>query len=179
LLALWTLARQRRLSFSRIEQMIEGPLATAAVIILITAAGGAFGGMLRNAGVGDAIKAVAQNNELNVLALAWLTAILLRVAQGSATVSMLTTSAIIWPMIDPAANVLLPFHRMYVFLAIGFGSFGGSWMNDSGFWVVSRLGGLTEKETLKSWSTMVTLVSLVGLVVTFAFSRLVPLAPAP
>jgi GntP family gluconate:H+ symporter len=52
-------------------------------------------------------------------------------------------------------------------------------MNDSGFWVVSRLGGLTEKETLKSWSTMVTLVSLVGLVVTFAFSRLVPLAPAP
>jgi GntP family gluconate:H+ symporter len=99
------------------------------------------------------------------------------VAQGSATVSMITTSAIIWPMIDPTANVLLPFHTMYVFLAIGFGAFGGSWMNDSGFWVVSKLGGLTEKETVKSWSLMVTLVSGVGLIFTLALSRLLPLAP--
>jgi GntP family gluconate:H+ symporter len=176
-LALWVLAGQRKFSFAQIERLIDGPLATAAIIILITAAGGAFGGMLRNAGVGDAIKELAQSYNLNRLVLAWLTAILLRVAQGSATVSMITTSAIIWPMIDPTANVLLPFHTMYVFLAIGFGAFGGSWMNDSGFWVVSKLGGLTEKETVKSWSLMVTLVSGVGLIFTLALSRLLPLAP--
>jgi GntP family gluconate:H+ symporter len=176
-IALATLAWQRREDMGQIATAVEHALMSGGMIVLITAAGGAFGGMLRNAGVGDAIKELAQSYNLNLLVLAWLTAILLRVAQGSATVSMITTSAIIWPMIDPTANVLLPFHTMYVFLAIGFGAFGGSWMNDSGFWVVSKLGGLTEKETVKSWSLMVTLVSGVGLIFTLALSRLLPLAP--
>lgn len=61
---------------------------------------------------------------------------------------MLTTSAIAWPMFDPITNAALRFHPMYVYIAVGFGSFGGSWMNDSGFWAFSRLGGLTTKETL-------------------------------
>lgn len=173
-LALWLLARRQGQSLSQIGEMIEAPLATAAVIILITAAGGAFGGMLRHAGVGDAIKAVAQGYNMNVLLLAGLTATGLRLAQGSATVSMLTTSAIVWPMIDPASNAPLPFHPMYVFLAIGFGSFGCSWMNDSGFWVVSRLGGLTTSETLRSWSVLVTLVSFAGLIMTVLLARLLP-----
>ncbi len=175
-LALRVLARQRKLSFAQIERLIDAPLGTAAVIILITSAGGAFGGMLRNAGVGDAIKAVAQSHSIDLILLAWLTAIMLRIAQGSATVSMITTSAIIWPMMDPATNALLPFHPMYVFLAIGFGSFGGSWMNDSGFWVISKLGGLTEKETLRSWSVLATVLSAIGLVLTLVFSRAMPLA---
>ena len=80
-----------------------------------------------------------------------------------------------WPMIDPAANAPLAFHPMYIFLAIGFGGFGCSWMNDSGFWVVSKLGGLTEKETLKSWTVIATVLSVIGLVMTFAASRLLPL----
>ncbi|MDO8544091.1 MAG: SLC13 family permease [Opitutaceae bacterium] len=174
-ISMWLLARQRGLSLGELEKLMDAPLGTAAIIILITAAGGAFGGMLRHAGVGDAIKTAAQSYDLNVLFLAWLTAIVLRIAQGSATVSMITTSAIIWPMIDRATNAALPFHPMYVFLAIGFGSFGGSWMNDSGFWVVSRLGGLTEKETLKSWSVLVTATSGIGLLITLLASWLLPL----
>src|SRR5690606_30174183 len=96
------------------------------------------------------------------------------VAQGSATVAMLTTSAILWPMVDPAINAALPYNTMYLFLSIGFGAFGCSWMNDSGFWVVSKLGGLTEKETLRSWTLLVTVLSIVGFVLTLIFARLLP-----
>jgi GntP family gluconate:H+ symporter len=156
--------------------LLDAPISTAAVIILITAAGGAFGGMLRNAGVGDAVKGIAQTYSIDVLFLGWITALVIRVAQGSATVAMITASAIIWPMIDPAINAPLSFNPMYVFLAIGFGGFGASWMNDSGFWVVSKLGGLTEKETLKSWTVLLTVLSVAGLVLTFVASRILPLA---
>jgi gluconate:H+ symporter, GntP family len=174
-IAIGVLARQRHLSLKRVEELLADPIATAAVIILITAAGGAFGGMLRHAGVGDAIKAVAATYSIDLLLLGWTTAAVIRIAQGSATVAMITASSIIWPMMDPAANAVLPFHPMYVFLAIGFGGFCCSWMNDSGFWVVSKLGGLTEKETLKSWTVLLTVVSIAGLILTWIASRVLPL----
>jgi gluconate:H+ symporter, GntP family len=174
-IAMWVLARRRGLTLSRMGELLDAPLGTAAVIILITAAGGAFGAMLRHAGVGDAIKTIAVTYSINILFLGWITALVIRIAQGSATVAMLTTSAIIWPMMDPAANAALPFNPMYVFLAIGFGAFGVSWMNDSGFWVVSKLGGLTEKETLKSWTVVLTLLSVAGLILTLIASRLLPM----
>ena len=173
--ALWLLARQRKLAFREVEALLGPPIETAGVIILITAAGGAFGGMLANAGVGDAIKGLAENRAVNLIALGWVVAAVLRIAQGSATVAILTTSAILWPMIDPASNPRLPYHPMYLFLAVGFGGFCCSWMNDSGFWVVSRLGGLTERETLRSWTVLLTATSIVGLLLTLAASKLVPL----
>jgi GntP family gluconate:H+ symporter len=175
-IALWVLARQRGLKFGQVEKLIGPPIETAGVIILITAAGGAFGGMLKNAGVGAAIKEVASGQNVNLILLGWLVAVVLRIAQGSATVAMLTTSAILWPMIDPAQNPPLPFHRMYLFLGIGFGAFCCSWMNDSGFWVVSRLGGLTERETLRSWTILLTATSVIGLLLTLAASAIFPLA---
>ena len=177
-IALWVLARQRNLTFARIEALLGPPIETAGVIILITAAGGAFGGMLRNAGVGDAIADVAKTYSIPLLVLSWLTAAVIRIAQGSATVAILTTSAIIWPMMDPAVagNAPLAYNPMYVFLSIGFGAFCCSWMNDSGFWVVSRLSGMTERETLKSWTTMLTVVSIFGLLLTLAMAAIMPLA---
>lgn len=174
-IAIWVLARQRKLTLSRVGELLDAPISTAATIILITAAGGAFGAMLRHAGVGDAIKVIAVEYSIDVLFLGWMTAVVIRVAQGSATVAMLTTSAIIWPMMDPATNPALPYNHMYVFLAIGFGAFAASWMNDSGFWVVSKLGGITEKEMLKTFTVMMTVLSIVGLIVTLIASRLLPL----
>lgn len=173
-IALWVLARQRGFSFRRIEELIGPPIETAGVIILITSAGGAFGLMLRNAGVGDAIKAAATGYELNLVLLSWLVAAVIRIAQGSATVAMLTTSAMVFPMMDPAAGAVLPFHPMYIYLAIGFGAFICSWMNDSGFWVVSRLSGMTELETLRSWTVTVSVVSVVGLAVTLIAAKVLP-----
>ena len=176
-LSMYVLAKQRGYTFSRIADLIGKPLETAGVIILITSAGGAFGLMLKNAGVGDAIKAVAEGRDVNLILLSWVVAVIIRVAQGSATVAMLTTSAMIFPMIDPAAagSVELPYSVMYIFLSIGFGAFACSWMNDSGFWVVSKLGGLTEKETLKSWTVMLTACAVIGLVMCLVMAKVAPM----
>jgi GntP family gluconate:H+ symporter len=69
----------------------------------------------------------------------------------------------------------LDYHPLYIFLAIGFGSITLSWMNDSGFWVVQRLSGFTEKETLKTWSVLLTAIAILGLVQTLVFSKILPL----
>lgn len=174
-IAIVVLARKRRLSAGAVEELLAGPIGTAATIILITAAGGAFGGMLRHAGVGDAIKTMASTYQIDLLILGWATAAVLKVAQGSTTVALIATSAIIWPMMDPATNAALPYHPMYVFLATGFGGLFCSWMNDSGFWVVSKLGGITEKETLQSWTVLLTAISVTGLILVLIASRLLAL----
>lgn len=175
--SLWLLARQRRHGLVTLEKLVAGPLETAGMIILITSAGGAFGLMLRSAGVGDAVKAVALGEggaapAVSLVLLAYAVTFVIRVAQGSATVAMLTGASIILPLIEGAD---LPYHPLYLYLAIGWGSMAASWMNDSGFWVVSRLGGLTERETLKSWTVLLTVISLSGFIVTWLLSKILPL----
>ncbi len=171
-LALWVLARQQRLGITALGDLLGKPVETAGVIIIITAAGGAFGAMLRNAGVGDAIKSLSQGYEMNLVVLSYFVALTIRFAQGSATVAMLTTSAM---MFEVMSGANLPYHPMYIFLAIGFGAFSISWMNDSGFWVVSRLAGFTERETLSTWSLSALAISLVGLLEVWLFSTFLPL----
>jgi len=173
-IALAVLINQRReLGLQKIAAMIEPPFATAGVIILITSAGGAFGLMLKNAGVGDAVKALVEGRDVNLLVLSWLVAAVIRVAQGSATVAMLTTAAMIYPIMS--GDTALPYHPVYIFLSIGFGAMICSWMNDSGFWVVGKLSGFTEKETLKTWTVAATVNSIAGLVVALVGSKLIPL----
>jgi GntP family gluconate:H+ symporter len=171
-LALWVWARQCNLSFSRLGDLLGPPLETAGVIIIITAAGGAFGAMLRNAGVGDAIKNVAQGYSINLLVLSFFVAMTIRFAQGSATVAMLTTSAMMFEVIQ---GVDLPYNTMYLFLSIGFGAFSISWMNDSGFWVVSRLSGMTERETLRTWTVALFATSIIGFLEVSVLSVVLPL----
>lgn len=168
-ISLWVLARQRRFGLKKLEDLVGPPLETAGMIILITSAGGAFGLALRSAGVGGAVEALAQGYSINLIVLGWLVAAVVRVAQGSATVAMLTTSSIMAPMV---AAGQLDTHPVYLFTAIGFGAMFCSWMNDSGFWVVSRLSGMTEKETLRTWSVQLTADSVIGLLVTLAVSKL-------
>ncbi len=170
-IALGILIRQKGLNREQVEQKIAPALETAGIIILITSAGGAFGSMIKNAGVGAAVEKLAAGMGMSLILLSYLLALILRIAQGSATVAMLTASAIVYPIMQ---GTELPHHPMYIFLAIGFAAFAASWMNDSGFWVVSRLSGLTEKETLKSFSVMLTLVSAVGLLMTLLLSHLLP-----
>ena len=171
LLSIVLLMRQKRLGMEAVSDLMGPPLETAGVIILITAAGGAFGLMLRNAGVGDAIRHVVAGRSVDLLLLSWVVALVLRIAQGSATVAMQTTSAMIYPLM---AATTLSYHPMYLFLAIGFGAYGCSWMNDSGFWVVSRLSGFTERETLRTWTVLLTILSVIGLVVTKLLSVVLP-----
>jgi H+/gluconate symporter-like permease len=175
LFAMFILARQRNYSMARICELIGPPFETAGVIILITSAGGAFGLMLKNAGVGEAIRALASGHEINYIFLSYIVASVIRIAQGSATVAMLTTSAMMLPMIGAGAG--LPYHPVYLFLSIGFGALTCSWMNDSGFWVISKLSGMTEKETLKSWTLISTVNSLAGLIVTWMGATWLPMKP--
>ena len=169
--AIYLVAKSKGWSFPVISKALAGPLETAGIIILITSAGGAFGFMIRNAGVGGAVSKMSGDGGINLILLAYVITFIVRVAQGSATVSMITGSAIMLPLIGGD----LAYNPIYIYLGIGFASFAASWMNDSGFWVVSRLSGMTERETLKSFSVMLTLISLSGLAVTLIASKILPL----
>ena len=154
---------------------VIGPaLASGGVIILITGAGGAFGHVLRQAGVAEAIQSRMPPSEggLTLLVLAFLITAAVRVAQGSATVAMITAVGIVSPL---AADVPLPYSPLYLALAIGCGSKPLPWMNDSGFWVVGRMSGMTEAETLKTLSVTLTIMGVVGFLVTLAGAKWLPL----
>jgi len=174
LLAMVLLTRQKRTSLGQVTQLIGPQFATAGVIILIASAGGAFGAMLRNAGVGEVITLYAKRWDVNLIFAGWAVSAVIRIAQGSATVAMITASAILYSMIS--TGISLPYHPMYLFLAIGFGSKTLSWMNDSGFWTVSKFSGFTESETLKSWTVLVTVMSFIGLAQCLLVSKLLPFA---
>lgn len=162
IIALWILASQRKLNVRDLEHEVVYPLQVAGPIILITAAGGAFGGMIRHSGIGDTIQQLAASGfAINFILLAWLISATMKFAQGSGTVAMITTSGIMAALIGPAG---LPYHTMYILLAIGFGSITLSWMNDSAFWVVGKLSGFTEKQTLRSWTLTLALMSVAGLI---------------
>jgi GntP family gluconate:H+ symporter len=148
------------------------PLETAGVIILITAAGGAFGAMIRHSGVGEVIKDLADGYGVNYVLLAWLVAAVIRVAQGSGTVAMITAAGLMMAILGDGQSLAV--HPVYVFLAIGFGALFCSWMNDSGFWVVGKLSGFTEAETLRTWTVLTIFVSVVGLVQVLLLSWLLP-----
>ncbi len=169
--ALRTLVRQKGGSLLEVSPSIERALASGGLIILITAAGGAFGGMLVKSGIGDEISGTAQSFGLPALALAFVLPALLKLAQGSGTVAMITSASILAPL----AAEGLPFHPAYLACMIGSGSKLGSWMNDSGFWVYAKMSGLTETETLQTWSMLLMVMAFAGGTVTVILSTLFPL----
>lgn len=170
-MAMLLVVRYRRMSASALGQLLGRALETAGVIILITSAGGAFGLMLKHAGVGEAIRLAVAGREVNLIVLAWTLGVVMKFAQGSATVAMLASSAMLAGILQ---GVDLPYHPMYIFLAIGFGALGISWMNDSGFWVIGRLSGFTERETLRTWTVTAFTMALAGLIETLILAKLLP-----
>jgi GntP family gluconate:H+ symporter len=165
-------ASQQRLDRRQITKSVGDALAGAGVIILIIAAGGAFGQALRDTGVAKTLNALLPESQHALIPLAFLASAVLRTAQGSATVAMITASGIVAPI---AAATPLPFHPVYLALAVGCGSKPFMWMNDSGFWIIGRMSGFTEAETLKTASTMMLVEATVGLGVTMLGAWLLPL----
>ena len=165
------LMKQKGLSLGDLTDTVETALASGGLIILITAGGGAFGGMLVEAQVGATIGDMASSMGMPILILSFLLAAVLKVAQGSGTVSMITSSAIVAPIV--AGGV--PFHPVYVACIIGAGSLVGSWMNDSGFWVYAKMSGLTEVEALKTWTPLLAILGLTGAIVTMIMAAVLPL----
>jgi GntP family gluconate:H+ symporter len=177
-IAMLTLMRQRGLTFQQLAKTTETALMSGGVIILITAGGGAFGAMLRGSGINESIEGWVAldggNLGMIMLLMGFGVAAVMKVAQGSSTVSMITTSAMVAAM--GLSSETLGFHPVYLALAIGNGSLVGSWMNDSGFWIFARMSGFTEVETLKSWSTLLMIIAVAGLLFTLLFATLLPLA---
>ncbi len=160
-LAMLMLVRQKRRSLQELSTSVQAALASAGVIILITAAGGAFGSVLRETGIEDLIHSLPTSSPIMLCVFGFLVTAAIRTAQGSATVAMITAAGI---MSGIAQSGDLSFHPVYLAAAIGCGSKPVSWMNDSGFWVITRMSGMTETEGLKFIAPMTTSMGCVGLI---------------
>lgn len=174
-IAMMVYLKQRKPTLSEMAHRVELSLMSGGAIILITAAGGAFGAMLGEAQIGDAIKnlfADKQGAGLFYIFLGFGIAALIKVAQGSSTTAMIVVSGM---LADSIAQTELSFNAVYVATAIGAGSLVGSWMNDSGFWIFAKMGGLTEGEALKSWTPMLVVLGVVSLVMTVVMASVLPL----
>ena len=175
-IAMTTLYVKRGLTLRQMAEVSEVALMSGGLIILITAGGGAFGAMLKAAGIGDAIEArFASEGGMQGMGMLWLgfgVAAVLKVAQGSGTVAMITGSAMIGAM--GVTRESLGFDPVYLATAIGSGSLIGSWMNDSGFWVFSKMSGLTEVEALKSWTVLLIILGVSGMATTLLLVWLMP-----
>ncbi|GIL35603.1 GntP family permease [Phycicoccus sp. DTK01] len=161
LVGMATLGRGAGMGMKEISTSLEGSLPPIAGIILIVAAGGGFKQTLVDTGIGELVADWVRSSGISVLLLAWVVAVLIRLATGSATVATVTASGILAPLATglPAAQVSL------LVLAIGAGSVFFSHVNDAGFWLVKEYFGLSVGQTFKSWSAMETLLSVTGLVV--------------
>ncbi|MBL4886089.1 MAG: gluconate permease [Planctomycetaceae bacterium] len=168
--------KQHRPALSQLSLITENALKSGGVIILITSAGGAFGAMLRQAEVGDAVNALfvgqSASHVLLLMCIGYGLAFLLKIAQGSGTVAMITAAPMLAAMLPQADQ--LSIHPVYMAMSVGFGSLGISWMNDSGFWVFSQMGGLTEWETLRTWTVLLTLISVFGFSLTCLLATVYP-----
>ena len=147
------------------EEMITEAGAQAGMVLLITGAGGSFGAIINATGIGDYIVATMHDFNVPLILLGFILSQILRAAQGSATVALVTTAAIVAPSITAmgASPVL-------VGLAICCGAVGLSLPNDSGFWVVNRFSGFTFPQTMKAWTVGGFVAGLTGLVVVLILS---------
>ena len=154
---------------------IEDSLLGAGVIILITAAGGAFGESLKATGIAAAIAArvdIAAAGGVALMLATFAIGSVLKIAQGSTTVAMIVGSGMVAAVVELDA---LAFDPVYLALAIGSGSLVGSWMNDSGFWIFAKMGGLTKRETLSTWTPVFGSVGVAAFLVALALSLVLPM----
>ncbi|NEW34442.1 GntP family permease [Nocardia cyriacigeorgica] len=158
-----------RMSRDDIAATMNSSLPPIAGILLIVGAGGGFKQVLVDTGIADLIADAVQDSSLPVLFLAWLVAVLIRVATGSATVATVTASGILAPVAADLSNT----HVSLMVLAIGSGSLFLSHVNDAGFWLVKEFLGLSVAQNLKSWTVMECLISVCGLAGVLALSVVV------
>lgn len=157
--AMVALGYMQKFSRDAVNGMVGQSFGSVAGIILIVAAGGGFKQTLVDSGIGDVIANSITESAMNPLIAGWLVAVLIRLATGSATVATVTASGIMVPL----AAGMSPTHLALLVLAIGAGSVFFSHLNDAGFWLVKEYFGMSVGQTLKTWSLMETILSVVGL----------------
>lgn len=160
LVAAWVLGRRRGREKTVIEKLLDSALGPVASVILITGAGGMFGGVLRASGIGDALADTLGDIGLPVIVAGFLIATILRVAQGSATVALITAAGLIEPAVSAADFSAI--QAAAVVLAVAAGSVVFSHVNDSGFWLVGRFFDMDVRTTFKTWTVLETLIGFMG-----------------
>lgn len=160
LFALWSFGTARGFDREQLLKFSNDCLGPVAVILLVVGAGGGFNRVLVASGVGDAIAALAKGLPVSPLLLGWIVAALIRVATGSATVAITTAAGILAPIVlqTPGLNLEL------LILAMGAGSLVLSHVNDGGFWLVKEYLNLTVAQTLRTWTVLETVISIVALI---------------
>jgi GntP family gluconate:H+ symporter len=168
LLALYSFGYARGFKKDQILKFSNDCLGPVATILLVVGAGGGFNKVLIASGVGEAVAAFAKFSQLSPLLLGWLVAALIRLATGSATVAITTAAGILAPIAAsvPGTNLEL------LVLAMGAGSAILSHVNDGGFWFVKEYFNMTVVQTLKTWTVMVTIISIVGLLLVLLLDAL-------
>ena len=168
LLSFYLLGTRLGYAAGEIQEMATASLEPVGLIILVTGAGGVFGNVLVETGVGEALADLMAASSLPGVLLAFVIAAAVRISQGSATVSMVTAAGLMAPVIEAGAYSAPQIGALTI--AIASGATVLSHVNDSGFWLVSRFLGMTEKQTLRSWTVMETIVGLTGLAVVLILS---------
>jgi len=160
--ALWSLGTNCGFNRSQLLIFTEQSVAAVGMTLLIVGGGGGFARVLREAGVAEAMGALANQAHLSPLLYGWLVSAFIRVATGSATVAITTASGLLVPVLaaNPGTNVEL------LVVAIGCGSLFLSHLNDGGFWIVKDCLGLSVSQTLRTWTVCETIVGLAGLALT-------------
>lgn len=143
------------------KKYVSESIMSAGLIILITSAGGAFGQMLQQTNIGTRVEALADAYQMAILPLAFLITAVVRTAQGSATVAMVTAIGVMSAFSEAAG---LSFHPVYLALVIGCGSKVFAWMNDSAFWIITKMAGMEEKETIRFFSFLLLVMAVSGLI---------------
>ncbi|MGV4929357.1 GntP family permease [Streptomyces sp. BHT-5-2] len=171
LLAYYLLGVRRGWSRRSLEAVSTASLKPVGNILLVVGAGGIFGAVLKGSGVATALSDTFHHVGLPVIVLAYLLSLVLRVAQGSATVAIVTTAGIVLPLVE--AQGLSQAQLALVIMAISAGSIFASHVNDGGFWMVGKYFGISERDTLKTWTVLESVLSLAGFAVAALLSLIV------
>jgi Gnt-I system high-affinity gluconate transporter len=163
-----TLGLARGRSLGAVMTTFAAAIGDVASILLVIGGSGAFKEVLVKSGVNTQIGAALQGLPLDPLVLAWIVTATIRACVGSATVAGLTAAGLLGPLVaDGGADPNL------MVLAIGAGSLALSHVNDAGFWLFKEYFNVSLTDTLKTWTVMETIVSVVGLAGVLVLARLI------
>ncbi len=165
LVAYWLVGNKAQWNKTERSSIADSALPIVAIIIFVTGAGGVFGNVLVESKIGNALSQSLTAMGMPLIVAAFVIALALRAAQGSATVAILTTAGLLSQAV--AAGGYNPLQMALITLAIGFGGLGLSHINDSGFWIVTKYLGLSVADGLKTWTTLTTICGVAGFLLTW------------
>ncbi|MFC4909079.1 GntP family permease [Actinomadura gamaensis] len=171
LLAFYLLGVRRGTPARELSELATRSLRPVGMILLVVGGGAFFGAVISATGVGKALATTMSDAGLPVIVLAYLISCALRLAQGSATVAIVTTGGIVAPLLQGEHHSQA--HLALIAIAISAGSIIASHVNDGGFWIVSRYFNLSVRDTLKTWTVLETILSLVGFAIAGTLSTFI------